>query len=83
MPARTCRVCGSTVRVPDDKVGQSFTCPECGEPVAASGSSAKMKRDRKRPRKPSTRVASIITALAVVFAGGALLLAWRWFARRG
>ncbi len=82
MPARTCPVCKSTVRVPDGKAGQSFPCPECGESVTASGSSAKMKRDRTRPRKP-TAAATFLTALAVVFAGGALLLAWYWFARQG
>jgi predicted RNA-binding Zn-ribbon protein involved in translation (DUF1610 family) len=82
MPARTCSVCKSTVRVPDGKVGQSFTCPECGEPITASGSSAKMKRDRARPRKPSKTIAVLITALSVAFGAAALLLAWHWLVRR-
>jgi predicted RNA-binding Zn-ribbon protein involved in translation (DUF1610 family) len=83
MPARTCAVCGSTVRVPDDKMGQTFNCPECGEPVTASGSSAKMKRGRTQPRKPSTHWAAVLTGLAIIFAAAVLLLCWHWFVRRG
>jgi len=56
VPARTCPVCASTVRVPDGKAGQTFECPECGEPVSASerpGSRGrKIVPDRKQPVKP-------------------------------
>jgi hypothetical protein len=80
VPARTCAICGSTVRVPDGFAGRTFECPECSSGIAAPRGSRRPKRDRTRPRAPSWGF--IVLAFGLTVAATALLLAGIWLARR-
>ena len=65
MPARTCLICESNVRVPDGFAGRSFNCPECGEPIVPAGSRRGIARERPTLRKSFRRFAAVLMTFAM------------------
>jgi hypothetical protein len=84
VPARTCPVCASTVRVPDGKAGKGFDCPECGEPLDATDTARerpkRMTRERPTPAKQLPGVAVPVAVAVLIIVADVVLLAWLWLA---